>query len=483
MPGRRRLPRSTPEQQGVSSRSLLALVDALERSTPELHSLMVLRHGAVVAEGWWSPYAADRVHRLFSLSKSFTSAAVGLARAEGLLALDDRVVDHLSDDAPEQLGARVDQMRIRDLLTMTAGHEADPSDRIFAGTDWVRTFLSIPAEHEPGTHFTYNTAATYVLSAIVQKVTGQRLLDYLRPRLLAPLGITGATWERSPEGIDTGGFGLSVTTEDVACFGRLLIDDGVWDGTRLLPEGWVAEATARQVPNGDDPANEWAQGYGYQFWRCTHGAYRADGAFGQYCVVMPEQGVVVAITSSVTDMGAVLSLLWQRLLPGLTTGAAAPDRAGHDALTRRLAGLRLDPPAGDVTPNPAGHVTGRVARFEANPLGIDTAVLDLGADHDVVTVTAGRRTHRFDAGHGRWLPGSVRVRRHTTDRVLASGVWVEGGTYLLMVRESNGPMVLTVRAAFGDGDDVTVEPSFHVSFGPTTFPALTARLEPSARGH
>ncbi|HEY5518847.1 MAG TPA: serine hydrolase domain-containing protein, partial [Cellulomonas sp.] len=179
MPGRRRLPRSTPEDQGVSSRALLALIDDLERSSPELHSLMVLRHGAVLAEGWWAPFAADRAHQLFSLSKSFTSAAVGLAQAEGLLTVDDLVLDHCPDEAPAEPGEHLARMRVRDLLTMTAGHDADPSDAVFAAPDWVRAFLAQPVEHAPGTHFTYNTAATYLLSAMVQKVTGERLLDYL----------------------------------------------------------------------------------------------------------------------------------------------------------------------------------------------------------------------------------------------------------------------------------------------------------------
>src|SRR5450830_2065965 len=172
MPGRRRLPRSTPEDQGVSSRALLALIDDLERSSPELHSLMVLRHGAVLAEGWWAPFAADRAHQLFSLSKSFTSTAVGFAQAEGLLSVDDLVLDHFPDEAPTEPDPNLGRMRVRHLLTMTTGHHDAADDGTFGSPDWARGFLAQPVQHEPGTHFVYNTAGSYMLSAIVQRVTG-----------------------------------------------------------------------------------------------------------------------------------------------------------------------------------------------------------------------------------------------------------------------------------------------------------------------
>lgn len=461
----------------MSSRALLALVDELERSTPEVHSLMVVRHGAVLAEGWWAPYAADRGHQLFSLSKSFTSSAVGLAQADGLLTIDDLVLDHFPDEAPAEPGEHLARMRVRDLLTMTAGHDADPSDAVFAAPDWVRAFLAQPVEHAPGTHFVYNTAATYMLSALVQKLTGERLLDYLQPRLLAPLGITGATWERSPQGIDTGGFGLTITTEDIACFGQLLLDDGVWRGERLLPEAWVAEATARQVPNGTDPTNDWAQGYGYQFWRCTHDAYRGDGAFGQFCVVLPDQQVVVAITSAVADMGAVLRALWTHLLPAVADRPETPDPAAVDALTTRLAGLRLDPPTGEPTSVAAPRLSGREIAFEPNALGIVSAVLVAGADHDTLTVVgADVGPQTIEAGHGEWRAGRVpsRERGRGERSVLSSAVWTAADTYVLTVREADGPLVLTATATVTDGE-VTVAPSFHVSFGPTTLPTLTGR--------
>jgi len=192
------LPRSTPEAQGISSAAVLAFVDEADQKIDHLHSFMLVRHGHVVAEGWWGPYDANTRHELYSLSKSFTSTAVGLAIADGKVSLDDPVLKFFPDDAPAEPSNNLKAMRVRDLLCMSTGHQIEP--RLQAAKEsWVKTFLAQPVPHKPGTHFLYNTAATYMQSAIVQKVTGQTVLDYLRPRLFEPLGIENPTWGTSPK--------------------------------------------------------------------------------------------------------------------------------------------------------------------------------------------------------------------------------------------------------------------------------------------
>ena len=317
------LPRSQPEAQGVSSSAVLAFVEEAEKKIDSLHSFMLVRHGHVVAEGWWSPYAAESPHALYSLSKSFTSTAVGLAIAEGKLSLDDQVLKFFPEDAPKEPSNNLKAMRVSDLLRMSTGHGAEPARP--PGEVWTKKFLAQPVPHKPGTHFLYNTSATYMLSAIVQKVTGATVLDYLRPRLFEPLGIEGPTWGTSPQGISLGGYGLSIRTEDIARFGQLYLQKGKWRGKQLVPEAWVEAATARQTSNGSNPKSDWDQGYGYQFWRCRHGAFRGDGAFGQFCIVLPEQDAVIAITSGVKDMQSVLDLVWDRLLPAIQTSPLADD--------------------------------------------------------------------------------------------------------------------------------------------------------------
>ena len=315
------LPRSTPEAQGISSTAVLVLVEAIDKNVQYPNSFMLLRHGHVVAEGWWAPYDAASRHSLYSLSKSFTSTAVGLAVAEGKLSIDDEVLKFFPDDAPAEPSGNLKAMRVSDLLRMSTGHQSEPPRT--ADAPWTKTFLAHPVPFKPGTHFLYNTSATYMLSAIVQKATGLTLLEYLGPRLFEPLGIEHPTWEASPAGISTGGYGLSIRTEDIARFGQLYLQKGKWHERQLVPAAWIETATSRQTSNGSNPQSDWDQGYGYQFWRCRHGAYRGDGAFGQYCVVLPEQDAVIAITGGLKDMQAVLNLVWETLLPAMRLVVAA----------------------------------------------------------------------------------------------------------------------------------------------------------------
>ena len=264
------LPRSSPEAQGVSSAGIRAFVEAADLKVNTLHSFMLVRHGHVVAECWWKPEAADKPHVMHSLSKSFTCTAVGLAVAEGKLNIDDHVLKFFPDDAPAEPSENLKAMRVRDLLTMTCGHETEA--KFTPDTPWVKTFLAQPVPHKPGTHFQYNTPGSYMLSAIVTKVTGQTVLDYLKPRLFEPLGIENPQWQASPQGISCGGFGLFIRTEDIAKFGLLYLQKGKWNGKQLVPASWVEMATSKQVENKDAPSGrgnkpDWQQGYGFQFWQ------------------------------------------------------------------------------------------------------------------------------------------------------------------------------------------------------------------------
>ena len=328
-----RLPRSSPESQGVSSRAIREFIETANLKIDTLHSFMLVRHGHVVAEGWWKPESPDKPHVLHSLSKSFCSTAVGLAVAEGKLSIDDHVLKFFPDEAPEKPSDKLKQMRVRDLLTMSTGHDTEP--KLTADESWVKSFLAHPVPHKPGAHFQYNTPATYMQSAIVQKVTGKTVLEYLKPKLFEPLGIENPEWMSSPQGISAGGFGLKVRTEDIAKFGQLYLQKGMWNGKPLIPASWVEQATAKQVSNGSDPARDWDQGYGFQFWRCRHGAYRGDGAFGQFCIVLPEQDAVIAITADTKDMQAELNVVWDKLLPAFHY-TSLPANAEEEAKLKSL---------------------------------------------------------------------------------------------------------------------------------------------------
>ena len=467
-------PRSTPEAQGISSQAILDFVEQAEQKIDALHSLMIVRHGTVVAEGWWSPYAADEPHMMFSLSKSFTSTAVGLAAAEGKLGLDDTVVSFFPEQAPAERSPNLEAMRVRDLLTMTAGHhqEAIQNFPYRSGDDLVARFLALPVAHKPGTFFVYNTPASYVLSAIVQKVTGQTVLDYLGPRLFAPLGIADPAWEASRQGVSMGGFGLSIRTEDIARFGQLYLQRGLWNGRQLVPAAWVDEATARQTSNGSSPTSDWEQGYGYQFWRSRHGFYRGDGAHGQFCLVLPQHDTVIAITSGTRDMASVMNLVWDRLVPALGGAPLPPDQAAERALTARLGTLTLEPVRGGDRPEATAlAAASRRYTFAGNPSSIERLSVEPAAGHDGQTIAlriAGveqRVTARAGVWHkGVWAEAPragtpsviTAVDQGRGEPMAASGAWTGGDTYVLKIARYRTPFVTTYRLRFS-GDALAVE--------------------------
>jgi len=413
------LPRSTPSAQNVDASGIAAFVDALETTAGvEPHSIMLLRHGQVVAEGWWAPYSADRAHLLYSLSKSFTSSAVGFAVAEGLMRLDDTVLGHFPELDAEVTDPRSRSMRVRHVLAMASGHRAETLDRALAidPVDVVRGFLLTPPDDEPGTVFAYNQPCTFTAGAIVQRVTGQSLTDYLRPRLLDPLGIGEVGWQRDASGRELGFSGLHAATHAIAALGQLYLQQGEWRGEQLLPREWVADATRSHVANDAEPNPDWSQGYGFQFWMARHG-YRGDGAYGQFCVVLPEHDVVLALTGQSLDMQAVMDAAWAHLLPAFGAGApgdVAPDGTADAALAARLADLALPGVAG-----PTEH--------DAAPVRPAAGEARVDDQHSPGT----ERPVAFTAADGNDQPGLTVVELHAAADATTTLTLVEGDARLV----------------------------------------------------
>jgi CubicO group peptidase (beta-lactamase class C family) len=402
-----RLRRARPHDLGVPPSALHAVLDEFDRLSLEMHSLMVVRHGHVAAEGWWAPYSADRVHLLYSLSKSFTSTAVGFAVAEGRFRLDDPVVDLLPDHVPDDVDHAVRELTVHHLLSMSTGHREDTLERAYRldPTDLVRAFLRIRPEEPVGSRHAYNNPTTLVLATIVEEHTGQPLLDYLRPRLFDPLGIGAAHWDTNGRGTTLGFTGLHLQTESVATFGQLLLQDGVWGDERILPEGWVALATRKHIDNDNDPARpiDWRQGYGYQYWMARHG-FRGDGAHGQFCVVVPDADLVVVTTARVDDMQQVLDVLWDRLLPALDQ--PSDDPAAESRLVGRLGRLALPVVASSVDgpEAPVRFVVEEAAADHPFPPGSALTVTRDGGDH-LLTLSLPSGELVFPCGRGRWAEG------------------------------------------------------------------------------
>jgi CubicO group peptidase (beta-lactamase class C family) len=470
--------RSTPEAEGIPSSAILDFIRSVNQHThplDALHGFILLRHGNVAAEGWWTPYGPEIPHSLYSLSKSFTSTAIGLAVAEGRLTVDDPVLPFFPDDAPANPSDNLKSMRVRHLLSMNTGHHEDTTLHIFHGADdnWPRAFLSLPVEHHPGTWFVYNTTATYMLSAIITKLTGETLLDYLRPRLFAPLGIENPTWETDPRGISIGGSGLHITTEDIARFGQLYLQKGVWQGQRLVPEAWIAEATKTTSDNSNTQTNpDWTVGYGYQFWRCRHDCYRADGAFGQYCIVMPDQDAVLAINSGVRDLQAVLDKVWTHLLPAMRPAPLFANPDAHAELCDTLANLSLPLPKGQPSSPTAQHLSGKTYELEPNDLKLERVAIDFGNEGATLLLRDPRGEHRIEIGYATWLKGTTDLHGNRDQPVATSGAWTPDDTFEVRACFYEGEFCPVLRFNYtNDGLQLDIEPN--VSWDPPTVTTIT----------
>ncbi|HXM33592.1 MAG TPA: serine hydrolase [Pyrinomonadaceae bacterium] len=475
------LPRSTPERQGVSSSDIVDFVDTADKQIDAMNSFMLVRHGYVVAEGWWGPYDVATPHILYSLSKSFTSTAVGLAIGEGKMSLDDEVLKFFPDDAPAEPSPNLKAMRVRDLLRMATGNQTE-APILTHNVPWTRTFLAHPVPFKPGTHFLYNSPATYMLSAIVQKVTGMTVLDYLKPRLFEPLGIDNPRWVASPQGISAGAYGLSLRTEDIARFGQLCLQKGKWKGKQLVPSQWIEEATARQTANGSSPNSDWDQGYGYQFWRSRHNTYRGDGAFGQYCLVIPEFDAVVAITSGVRDMQSVMNLVWNKLLPAMKANPLPANAAARQKLEAKLAGLEVKLPSGQPTTPLASRVSGKWFSFPENDRGMQAVSFDFNSSPPVLNVRTPGGEIRTLIGIGSWRK-SQNGFANGLDKFLsvpeqpfvaASGAWSANDVFNLKLVLYQTPYYSALTFKF-DGDRLLFDAEHNVSFGSRKVPQLVGQ--------
>jgi hypothetical protein len=314
-----------------------------------------------------------------------------------------------------------------------------------------------------------------MLSAIVQKATGMTVLDYLKPRLFEPLGIEHPTWETSPQGITTGGYGLSIRTEDIAKFGQLYLRKGEWNGKPLVPAAWVEAATARQTSNGSNPKSDWDQGYGYQFWRSRHGAYRGDGAFGQYCVVLPEQDAVIVITSGVKDMQAVLNVVWDELLPALKSSTLATDDDALKKLEHKLKGLSLRPQEGSASPSPE-KVSGKTYVFPANDRKLEAIRLEKDDKSDTIVARFNGVERRIPCGRGEWKKGRVAYATFPEQPAAASGAWTGDDTYTARICFTETPFIVRVSLKFA-GDDLLFNSESNVGFGSTKQRQLVGKAE------
>lgn len=468
-------PKSTPEKEGVQATAISDFVNAANHSSTEFHSFIFLRHGKTIAQGWWNPYSPNLKQTLYSTSKSFTAAAVGFAIAEKKLKLTDKVVSFFPDEVPNPVPPNLAALTVKDVLMMSDGQDPDPTPKIVPDTNWARAFFATPIVNAPGSKFLYNSTGTYMLSAIVTKVTGQKVIDYLAPRLFEPLGIFGADWETSPQGANTGGWGLRLKTEDMAKFGQLYLQGGRWNGKQVVPREWVKEATTIKIMQ--DPSSsknpDWLQGYCYQMWRCQHNGVRADGAFGQFIIILPDQDAVIAIQAETPDMQAEINLVWQYLLPGMQNWAYKEDPDADAKLQQQLAALALAPgksnaTGADVSPN------GKTYALQSNAKNIQALGFSFQGGVWTLKLKDDKAEYALPFGDGKWAraettrsgPSLLTGAQHhdvglPPFQTAGTYHWLDENTLELVLRYIESPHTETMACHF-DGDNIKVE--VHNSF-------------------
>jgi hypothetical protein len=407
------LPLSVPEAEGVSSEGIINFLNAAEKSKTEFHSFMMLRHGKVIAQGWWNPYSADLKHTMYSCSKSFTATAIGFAVSENRLTVNDKVISFFPNDVPDTISSFLSELTIKDVLSMSDGQDPDPTFTVAVrDSNWVKSFLALPVKYEPGTKFLYNSLGTYMLSAIIQKVTGQKVIDYLRPRLFEPLGIKGMDWEVDPRGINVGGWGLRIKTEDMAKFGQLFLQKGKWNGKQIIPSAWVEEASTLKIiqhpeyPQAKRDSSDWEQGYCYQMWRCRHNAFRGDGAFGQFIIVIPDEDAVIAITAETPDMQEEINLVWQYLLPAMHKDKLPVKTSITATLRRKLSSLALPLPVKTTSPEEA-KILHKTFLLEPNEKHIQSLSFNFHDNTCDVTLKTDTAVYQMGFGSGIWQKGET----------------------------------------------------------------------------
>ena len=315
---------SSPESQGIDSSTLAEIFPTIEERGTILHSLMILRNEKIVLEAYFYPYSVDRKHVMFSITKSFMATLTGIALDQGYIgSVDQKIIDLLPDSTFANPELRKEQITLEDVLTMTTGLGWEESDLTFAELyyqeDWLGYVLGKPMVADPGSRFSYCSGCSHILSAVLQETTGMNPLDFARENLFEPLGITDFNWETDRSGLPIGGWGLELTTRDMAKLGTLYLNQGSWEGEQIVPAEWVAAAVDDHVETGGGTA------YGYQWWVYpSYGAYAAFGRGGQTVFVIPDQELIVATTAELNNHDPILALIDEFILPSIRSDEALP---------------------------------------------------------------------------------------------------------------------------------------------------------------
>jgi CubicO group peptidase (beta-lactamase class C family) len=464
----------TPENLGIPSEAVLGFIEHLERRRLCMHSIMVLRHDRIAAEAHYPPFTGDSPHRMFSGTKTFVSMAVGFLIDQGKISLQSRMADFFPEYLPEKIPGYTAEMSVRDLLLM-----ATPYDRTtytVNDDNWARTFYTAQPSHRGGAVFSYDTSGTVALTALVEKLSGQNLVDYLRPRLFEPLGFSPDVWcvER-PEGGAWGGSGLICSVHDLARFGLFLLHQGNWQGRQLISPSYMAEATSPLIDNRVFTSGpEFQFGYGYQIWRTRHGGYGSYGMGSQLAICVPEKDLLLVTTADTQSVQngqeTVLDAFWTDVYPHIAKEKLGENREALAKLANKLGRLEFPPVDGEPSSPRQKDLGGRNYRLDDNPMKITRLLFEFSGEEGLMKYANATGDHELRFGLGKYLEGSFPETHYSGRRIgvaagrgfryKASGAWFNPKSltiYLYVIDFCLG--TLKINVYFGEHGDLTLHMS------------------------
>ena len=455
---------ATPESQGIPSDAILDMLAKLESKQVCLHSFILMRHGAVVAEGYCPPFHKDKLQRMYSVSKSFTSVAIGLMITEGKLKLEDKIADFFPESLPKNPHPFLLQATVRDLLMMSTFNRR--SAPIQLGQTGVWSFFNLGEPlHPPGAIFAYDTAGTNTLAAIIEKQTGMPFIEYMRPKVLDPIGISKDIFcIQNPDGRSWSGSGVLCTIRDLARLALLCMNQGAYEGKQLISKEYMQAATSRQIENGIDKREaELRFGYGYQFWCLRDGGFAAYGMGGQFFFCMPKHDIILVATSDVqldTEGLAFIQDAFISLFDRLDN-QLADDSVAQQKLSAKLDSLKIQLPEGRLTSSAIVRYNDRVFKMEDNPMGISNVRLSFNEDEAVFHYENENGKFSIRLGLGQFIsqkfpePYSGKVLR-VNDMfydIIAAGAWTDENVFTCSIKAVDYYLG-TIRMQFAFQDDL-----------------------------
>lgn len=422
-----------PEHMGISSGSILRFLEKLDESRLCMHSFVLVRHGAIACEGYWAPYTAESLQRMYSVTKSFVGVAIGLLAYDGYVRLDDPVITYFPDKVIKQPHPYTEQMTIRDLLRMSTVHTRTAT-QIVPHPDLLKAFFNVTPSHRPGTVFNYDTGASVVLSALVERCTRMPLLEYLRMKALSKMGFSDNAYCQKIGSVSHGGSGLLCTAHDLAKFALLCMQQGNWYGFQLVPKDYMRLATSKQIDTHFAQPGHGAFGYGYQFWRTDHNGFCMFGMGGQLAICLPQENLVLVTTADVMDnpggVDLIFQAFWDTIYKELQDDSIPEDAEDAACLYEKLAALRVRHVEGNTDSPIARQVGGRRFRMDDNPSIYKELSVGFGPNYGTLEYVTETGSHeiRFGFGHN-----EHQIFPEPSLECLASGAWTDEETLFIRV--------------------------------------------------